>query len=109
MEKVILFILLIGSIGANEVNKRCLECHIKNRLPTNLIYRRYLMKYSTNKNMKIAIFKYLKNPDINNSIMPKEFFLKFNPKKRIEGVDDKELLRLIELFLEKYEIKKILK
>jgi hypothetical protein len=72
------------------------------------MYKRYLMKYSTNKNMKRAMFKYLKEPNPENSIMPIEFFLKFSLKKPID-LDDSNLSRLIDIFLNRYDIKKRLR
>jgi hypothetical protein len=66
------------------------------------------MKYSTKKNMSKAIFNYLKNPTIKNSIMPKQFFIKFGTKKALK-LNDKTLQKSIELFLEKYDIKSRLK
>ena len=109
MEKLILIIITIFTFtNANQLDTYCLDCHIKSKLPTKLIYKRYLMKYSTNKNMKEAIFSYLKNPKPKNSIMPKEFFLKFSPKN-ITKIEDDKLLNLIDDFLKKYDIRKRLK
>jgi len=108
MERVIIIALIITSLNSNKLANSCLNCHIKNKLPTELIYKRYLMKYSTKENMKQAIFKYLKKPDPKNSIMPQEFFLKFNTKEKLE-LNDKELLENIELFLNRFDIKKKLK
>ena len=108
MERVIILALLTTLLNANKLETNCLDCHVKNKLPTELIYKRYLMKYSTKNNMKNAIFKYLKNPETKNSIMPQQFFLKFNSKNTV-NLDDKELLESIELFLDKYDIKKKLR
>jgi len=110
MEKIayILIITLTTTLVANDLDKYCLSCHIQNKLPTKAIYKRYLMRFSTKKNMKNAMFNYLKEPTIQNSIMPKEFFLKFKPKNSL-NLEDKQLDYLIDLFLDKYDIKKRLK
>jgi len=108
MERVVLIFILSALINADKLETNCLDCHVKNKLPTELIYKRYLMKYSTKNNMKNAIFNYLKKPDTKNSIMPQQFFLKFNAKNTV-NLDDKELLESIELFLDKYDIKKKLR
>ncbi len=111
MEKVI-FLLLIPLLGIyaneSELEKNCLKCHEQNQLPSKLIYKRYLLKYSTPTNIKNAMFNYIKNPDPKNSIMPPQFFLKFEIKKRLD-LDDETLKRDIELFIKKYDIKKRLK
>jgi len=45
MERVVvIFVIFLAYLNANELEKNCLECHIKNRLPTELMYKRYLMK-----------------------------------------------------------------
>ncbi len=109
MEKLILAALIASSLlFSNDLDKLCLSCHQKNRLPTELIYKRYLLKYSTKNRIKSAIFNYLKNPTPKNSIMPKPFFDKFNQKPQIE-LDDKELKRVIDLFIKRYDIKQYLK
>jgi hypothetical protein len=109
MEKLILSALIISTLSlANRLESKCLNCHIDNGLPTKLIYKRYLMKYSTDRRMKKAILNYLKSPDPKESIMPKEFFLKFTPKKPIK-MEQKELEELIELFLDRYNVKHYLR
>jgi hypothetical protein len=107
MEKIVLVTLLLMNLFGGDFEKKCLQCHIENQLPTDIIYRKYLAKYSTNERMKRAIFLYLKNPLPKNSIMPKPFFLKFKTKSPTK-LNDKELERLIDIFLERYDIKKIL-
>jgi hypothetical protein len=102
--------LVVGTliVNASSLDTNCLNCHKQNKLPTKLMYKRYLMKYSTQKNIKDAIYKYLKNPNPKNSIMPQQFFLKFNTKN-IPKIDDKALLKNIDLFIQKYDLKKRLK
>jgi hypothetical protein len=63
------------------------------------------MKYSTHKNMKEAMFSYLKDPQKNCSIMPQPFFLKF-PMKEKMTMSDKTLSKYIEIYLNKFDIRK---
>ena len=46
--------LVVGTliVNANSLDTNCLNCHKQNKLPTKLMYKRYLMKYSTQKNIK---------------------------------------------------------
>ncbi len=106
MAKVAIIIFLTLSLYSGELlKKNCLNCHQKEQLPTKLIYKRYLMKYSTKKSIFNALYNYLKNPNIKNSIMPKAFFSKFPIKDRL-NLDDKELNATIKEFIEEYDIKK---
>jgi hypothetical protein len=109
VKKALLLIILTNSIFSNELlNKNCLNCHQSEQLPTELIYKRYLMKYSTNDRIFNALYKYLKKPNINDSIMPKAFFFKYPIKNRLKLKDD-ELKTTIKEFLKEFDIKKRLK
>jgi cytochrome c551/c552 len=106
MGKIVLFLMLIFLYAdADILQKNCLSCHQKQQIPTHLIYKRYLLKYSTDERMKKAIYEYLKNPDKEHSIMPSAFFLKF-PMKQSLHLSDFELEQSIEAFLRKYNVKK---
>jgi len=105
--------MFIGSICQGEekvkmsktFEQNCMLCHTKEQIPNKLMYRRYLMKYSSNTRMKEAIFTYLKNPKKSNSIMPPPFFLKFPMCKKLELGDD--ILRAnIKEYLDYFDLKK---
>ncbi len=93
------------TISANTLEDTCLSCHAQQQIPNGLIYRRYLMKYSTDKRMEEAIFKYMKNLSKATSIMPPQFFLKFPMKEKLY-LDDKTLRTNIQKYLQKYDIRK---
>ena len=90
---------------STSLQNNCLTCHIEQKIPSELIYRRYLLKYSTNKNIKETLFGYLKNPNKENSIMPKQFFLKF-PEKASLDLNDIALKESIDAYLEYFDVKK---
>jgi len=102
-------LLSIGVVAQNHtVQKDCLACHQAQQIPSNMMYRRYLMKYSTDARMQEAMFRYLKNPYKASSIMPPQFFLKF-PMKVSLSLDDEVLKQDIKEYLEKFDAKKILR
>jgi hypothetical protein len=114
MGKIVVILgLLILFLFAKESNiqdnkafeNSCLSCHKQQQIPSGLIYKRYLMKYSTHKNMKEAMFSYLKDPKKEYSIMPAPFFLKFPMKEKIP-LDDRTLHKYIQMYLEQFDIKK---
>jgi len=110
----IIFLCAMLYVGVNagetfppneQLQSKCLECHIEEQIPTQLIYRRYLMTYSTQEEMQKAIFNYMKDPQKENSIMPPPFFYKF-PMKEVIDMDDESLKENIRLFLEHLDVKK---
>jgi len=114
MGKIIFFFALLCIVGhAQDVNvedkqqlqKECLQCHVEQQIPSALIYRRYLMKYSTSERMQKAIFAYIKNPDQKHSIMPPQFFLKF-PMKEASILNDDKIQKMIKSYLNTFDVKK---
>lgn len=93
------------SAETQQLQEECLQCHAQEQIPNELIYRRYLMKYSTAKGMERAIKMYLKNPKKENSIMPLPFFSKFSMKEAL-ALDDENLEKNIHSFLDRYDVKK---
>jgi len=105
-------IFSIGAVAGNitiddkqQVQQKCLQCHNQEQIPNALIYRRYLKKYSTQEAMKTVILKYLKDPKQENSIMPHPFFSKF-PMKEVSDLDDEDLKKNIQTFLDTFDLKK---
>ncbi len=92
------------SSAKQQLQSQCLQCHTQDQIPNELIYRRYLMKYSTQEAMKKAILKYLKDPQKENSIMPPPFFSKFPMKEALE-LDDENLEKSIRAFLDAFDLK----
>jgi hypothetical protein len=102
---IVLSLLLSTLLSASSLQHECLACHQQQQIPSNLIYKRYLMKYSTTKSISEAIYRYLKDPTKEHSIMPPQFFLKF-PMKEPLLMDDTELRSNIKSYIQKYDIKK---
>lgn len=88
-----------------QLQSNCLNCHTQDQIPNDLIFRRYLMKYSTQEAMSKAILIYLKDPQKETSIMPPPFFLKF-PMKEALDMDDATLEKDTRTFLETFAVKK---
>jgi len=111
MGKIIIFLslFLLGAYAQESeemiLENRCLSCHVKQQIPSELIYRRYLMKYSTKEAMATAMMKYLKKPRKETSIMPSQFFLKF-PMKTNLGLSDETLRQNISTFIDVLDVKK---
>jgi len=102
---LILISLTTISFSTSNLEVNCLKCHKEEKIPSELIYRRYLLKYSSKKIIKDKILEYLQNPKEDNSIMPKQFFLKFPIKKTLDINNS----HIIDKYLEFFSIKNRLK
>jgi len=113
MGRVVIFLICISTVGfgageevySASLERVCLSCHQEQQIPSDLIYRRYLMKYSTPSRMESAMLAYLKDPKKEYSIMPPQFFLKFPMKKPIK-MNERELRHYIEAYLKRFDVKK---
>jgi len=111
MGKIILLVslLFVGLYAqktqVQKLENKCLSCHGKQQIPSELIYRRYLMKYSTREDVKEAMLRYLKNPKKETSIMPSQFFLKF-PMKQSFAFSEEILRENINSFMDMFDVKK---
>ena len=83
----------------------CLACHEAQKVPSEFIYRRYLMKYSSKDTVKEKLFSYIKAPSQNNSVMPPQFFGKYVVKELTE-LDDGTLKERIDDYIKFYDVSK---
>ena len=98
-------IILSAQETALSLERDCLSCHQLHSIPSQMIYKRYLMKYSSKKTIKEKIVTYLQNPSKDDSIMPPQFFLKFAMKEK-SSLTDKQMNALVDDFIEHYDISK---
>ncbi len=104
MVKIILVICILVTIGNSKSKNNCIKCHIIQKIPSEFIYRRYLMRYSDKNIIKNKIIKYLNEPIKENSIMPKQFFLKF-PMKNKSDISQIILKKNVDEYIELFDIK----
>jgi len=87
---------------------QCLACHREQKLPDNLIYRRYLLKYSSARRIERALITYLQSPSRAQSIMPREFFLRF-PFKAPSPLSESALRAAVRAYMERFDVKRRLR
>jgi hypothetical protein len=105
MRYITVFILININLFATDVlMQKCIQCHINQKIPSDMIYRKYLLRYSTSQNISQAIYNYIKAPSPKTSIMPKPFFDKFPLKPQL-AIEEGELKELIDLYIKKYDLK----
>ncbi len=104
----LILLMLSGFTFAKNENKRvyettCIACH--NKLPVSIdkYFYRYLLKYSSEKNVKSSMLSYLKNPTEEKTIMPEAFISRFGIKKRT-SLSDKELKEAVNTYWETYKV-----
>ena len=80
---VILLILALPGFAAEPTSlpARCTACHTKNAPPLSLIYRRYLMLYSSKERIQKRMIDFLRAPSKAKSAMPEGMKNRFNPQK----------------------------
>ncbi len=98
-------LFLLTATEADMLEQNCLACHKAQQIPSYLIYKRYLQRYSAPEKIEAKIYRYLKKPTRQSSIMPPQFFLKF-PMKKPATLDDATLKASVHAFVEHFDVKK---
>ena len=105
MVKILLLYMTLvsGLLSQDSYEKNCVACHAE--LPTSLqrMFMRYLLVYGSEKNMKVGIKYYLKNPSQATSMMFDIFIESYGIKKRTT-LSDKELEEAIDIYWEKFKV-----
>lgn len=108
VNKIIIILLLTTLAQSKEpsplLQQNCLKCHSQQKIPSELIYRRFLMKFSTKERIQKSLSLYLKNPKKENSIMPQQFFLKF-PEKEALDLNETVLEESVGAYLDFFDVK----
>lgn len=83
--------------------ENCVNCHKSLPVSLDKYFYRYLLKYSSRENVKKAVLIYLKNPSKEITIMPNAFIKRFGIKNKTK-LNDKELIKAIDMYWEEYKI-----
>lgn len=104
MVRVVIFVLFtLCFLKANVYEQNCVTCHKQIPVSIDKFFYRYLLKYSSQRDVKLALFDYLKEPSKETTVMPEAFILRFNIKKA-STLTDKELKEAIDIYWEKYKV-----
>jgi hypothetical protein len=102
VKKTALLILFCTLLSASEFDKNCLSCH-EGDFKFHIIMKKYTLKYSSEKRIKEAIYKYLKEPTAERSILPSEYIKRFGIKERSD-LDDETLRQMIDIYYQEYNL-----
>ncbi len=101
---VILFCLGFLLLNAKDIYQRnCVTCHKNQAVSLDKLFYRYLLKYSSEKNVKKALFDYLKKPSYFKTVMPSGYINRYGIKLPSK-LNDKELKKAIDIYWDKYKV-----
>ncbi len=104
VRKLFLTLLLISNIYAQNIyEQNCVSCHAKLPVGIDKFFYQYLLKYSSETNVKASLVNYLKIPTEQNTIMSDEFIQLLGIKKPIK-LNDKQLEEAVDIYWEKYKV-----
>lgn len=96
-----LFLLAKDEKSVYETN--CVRCHNKIPVAIDKYFYRYLLEYSSEEDVKKAMFDFLKNPTEETTVMPESFIKRFGIKKKTK-LKDEELKKALDSYWEKYKV-----
>ncbi|QKF73137.1 hypothetical protein AFAEC_0962 [Aliarcobacter faecis] len=107
MARVVVFLCLIVSFSfSNQKNiyeKNCVACH--NRIPVSIdkYFYRYLLEYSSEKDVKEAMFQFIKKPTLEKSLMSESLIKRFGLKKKTK-LSDEALREALDIYWNEYNL-----
>jgi hypothetical protein len=101
---ILFFILFYSTVYSQDIyENNCIKCHKDIPVSIDKYFYRYLLKHSSERNVKNAIFQYLRKPDVNTTIMPEAFIKRFGVKHKSK-LSNKKLNKAIDIYWEKYKV-----
>ncbi|MFK5938633.1 MAG: hypothetical protein QM497_09600 [Sulfurimonas sp.] len=105
MVKKIVIILSLSAVflNADVYKTNCVSCH--NKLPVSIdkYFYRYLLKYSSQREVKKMMYTYLKAPSKESSVMGESFLSRFGIKKK-SSLKNTQLKQAINQYWTKYKV-----
>ncbi len=100
---ILLITIPLFSADVNIYERNCVKCHEKLPVSLDKFFFNYLLKYSSERQVKQALRKYLKHPKRKSSLATEEIILRYGlmPKSTLS---DAELREAIEIYWEKYKV-----
>jgi hypothetical protein len=90
--------------GGNDVyEKNCVACHKKLPVTLENFFFNYLLKYSSERKVKEALYSFIKNPTKKKALASEELIKRYGlmPKTRL---NDTELRKAIDTYWETYKV-----
>ena len=101
---LILFIILINlNADSNIYEKNCIPCHKKLPVSIDKFFFNYLLKYSSERKVKKALYNFLKKPTKKKSLASEELINQYGLMPKVV-IDDNKLHKVIDIYWEKYKV-----
>jgi len=100
---ILSFVLVSGVFGQDAYERYCVECH--KGLPTSLqsMFKRYLLVYSGEHNVKAGLKHYLKHPLKDISVMSDLFLDNYGVKKKTM-LTDEQIDAALDIYWDKFKV-----
>jgi len=103
MVKIFFSLLMSVMLNAGVYETNCVACHKKLPVSIDKYFYRYLLKYSSEKDVKKAMFHYLKNPHKEESVMAEAFISRFGVKQKSK-LSNAELKKALRRYWRVYKV-----
>ncbi len=104
VNKIVLSLLLtFVSLNADVYEENCVKCHLKIPVSIDKYFYRYLLKHSSEREVKKSMIAYLRNPSKESTVMAEGFISRFGVKKS-SSLDAEELREAVDVYWEKYKL-----
>jgi len=103
MVKFLLIVFLHVTLFAGVYEQNCVECHKKMPVKIDKFFYRYLLKYSSEENLKTALTSYLKNPTKSKTILQEGLQNRFGVKSKTT-LSDEDLKKAVDEYWERYKV-----
>ncbi|MEA3289903.1 MAG: hypothetical protein U9Q04_06930 [Campylobacterota bacterium] len=100
---LLIFTLLTTSCYGDIYEKSCVSCHKKLPVGLDKLFFRYLLKYSSKKDMLKNLKQYLIYPSVETTVMPESFIDRFGIKSKTT-LKPKEIDEALEVYWQKYKV-----
>lgn len=100
---ILLFSVFLFGNQKNIYEKNCLGCHNKIPVTIDKYFYRYLLEYSSETDVKEAMFVFLKNPKQEDSLMSESLIKRFGLKRKTK-LNDEDLKKALDIYWEEYKL-----
>ncbi len=99
---VVIFVLCLSCFGS-AYEKNCVACHKKLEVGIDKFFYRYLLNYSSEKEVKKAITSYLLHPTPNKSVLADGLIRRYGVKQRT-NLNKKRLKEAVDEYWNRYNL-----
>jgi len=100
---ILVFIFYNTILNASVYNTNCIKCHVNLPVSIDKYFYRYILKHSSETNVKKAMKSYLINPTEDKTIMPEAFVNRFGIKDK-STLSNEEIDKALDTYWQKYKI-----